>query len=146
MLGCVKINTPLEFKLLREKLRSLLNPKINSQLTHSSKGSCSLCNIYKFLLKVTFFVHFYFLGSPNYRAPVSSKLQYQILSLQLCLLRDEACPLIQEGHRKYMDIQDQTPAKSLIIQFHLHLLTNKQCLAKITVTSRYCTSHRSLLI
>ena len=53
------------------------------------------CNIYKSLLEVTFFVHFYFLGSLNQRPPVSFIFQYQTLSLQLYLIRDEVCPLIK---------------------------------------------------
>ena len=53
------------------------------------------CNIYKSLLQVTFFVHFYFLGSLNQRPPVSFIFQYQTLSLQLYLIRDEIYPLIK---------------------------------------------------
>ena len=52
---------------------------------------------------------------------------------QLYLLQDEACPLIKEGRSKHMDIQGQTPAKALIIQFHLHLSTNKQWLADLKI-------------
>ena len=59
------LNTPLIFELLRGKLnRSLFHDKINSQVNFSSRGICSLCNILS-LLKVTFFVHFYFLRSLN---------------------------------------------------------------------------------
>ena len=53
------VNTPLD------KLRSLLHVKIKCQLTNSFRRSCSLCSVYKFLLKVTILVHFYFLGSLN---------------------------------------------------------------------------------
>ena len=119
MFGWV-LNIPLIFKILREKpSRSLFHVKINSQLTHSSRRTCSLCNICKSLLKVTFFVHFYFLESLNLRALVSSIWQYHILFLQLYLLLVEVCPLIKKGLRKHMDIQKQILAKSLIIQFHL---------------------------
>ena len=119
MFGWV-LNIPLIFKILREKpSRSLFHVKTNSQLTHSSRRTCSLCNICKSLLKVTFFVHFYFLESLNLRALVSSIWQYHILFLQLYLLLVEVCPLIKKGLRKHMDIQKQILAKSLIIQFHL---------------------------
>ena len=64
---------------------------------------------------------------------MSSKLQYQTLSLQPYLLQDEATHLIKEGRRRRMDIQGQAPAKALIIQFHLHLSTNKQWLADFKV-------------
>ena len=64
---------------------------------------------------------------------MSSILQYQILSLQLYFLQDEAYPLIKEGRSKHMGIQGQTPAKTLIIQFYLHLLTNKQWLADFKI-------------
>ena len=57
-------------------------------------------------------------------------LQYQPLSLQLYLLRVEVCPLLKEGRSERMDIQGQTPANTLIIQFHLHLSTIKQWLAE----------------
>ena len=61
-------------------------------------------------------------------------LYYNIkLSLQLYLLQDEASPLIKEGHSKRMDIQGQTPAETLIIQFHIHLSTNKQWLADLKI-------------
>ena len=92
---------------------------------------CSLCNIYKSLLKVSFFTHFYFLGSLNQRAPVSSILQYQTLPLQLCLL--QACPLIKQARNKRMGIHGQAPAKTLIIQFHPHLSTDKQWLADFKI-------------
>ena len=73
------LNIPLIFKRLRWKLsRSLFHVKINSSLTHSSRGCCLLCNIFKSLLKVSFFIHFYFLGSVHYRAPLLSILQYQL--------------------------------------------------------------------
>ena len=55
-------------------------------------------------------------------------LQYQTLSPQLYLLKDETCYLIKEGCSKRMGIHGQTPTKSLIIQFHLQLSTNKQWL------------------
>ena len=64
---------------------------------------------------------------------MSSKLQYQTLSVQLYLLQDEATHLIKEGRRRRMDIQGQAPAKTLIIQFHLHLSTNKQWLADFKI-------------
>ena len=57
---------------------------------------------------------------------MSSIWQYQALPLHLYLLQDEASPLIKNGHSKRMDIQVQTPAKTLTIQFYLHLSTNKQ--------------------
>ena len=57
---------------------------------------------------------------------MSSIWQYQALPLQLYLLQDEASPLIKNGHSKRMVIQVQTPAKTLTIQFYLHLSTNKQ--------------------
>ena len=133
MFGWV-LNIPLIFKLLRGKLsRSLFHVKINSQLTHSSRGCCLFCNIFKSLLKDSFFVHFYFLGSSSQRAPMSSILQYQTLSLQLYLLQDEACPLIKEARSKHIDIQGQAPAKTLIIQFHFYLSTNKQWLADFSI-------------
>ena len=43
---------------------------------------------------------------------------------------DEACPLIKQEHSKCMDIEGQTPAKTLIIQFQLHLSTNNEWLAQ----------------
>ena len=99
------LNAPLMFKLLREKhSRSLLHVKVNCWLTNSFGRSSSLCSIYKSLLKVTISVHFYFLGSPNERVSLSFILQYQLLSLQLYLLRDEVCPLLKEGHSKHMEI------------------------------------------
>ena len=55
------------------------------------------------------------------------------LSLQLYLLQDEASPLIKEGRSKRMDIQGKTPAKNLIIQFHLHLSINNQWLADFKI-------------
>ena len=63
--------------------------------------------------------------------PIKKKrvLQYQTLSLQPYHLQDEACLLIKQGRSKCMDLQGQAPAKTLIIQFHLHLSTNKQWLA-----------------
>ena len=64
---------------------------------------------------------------------MSSILQYQTLSLQLYLLQNEASPLIRKGRSKRMDIQGQTPAKTLMIQFHLHLSTNKQWLADFKI-------------
>ena len=57
--------------------------------------------------------------------------QYQALSLQLYLLK--VCPLIKEGRSERMDIQVQTPRKTLIIQFHLHISTNKQWLADFKI-------------
>ena len=61
-------------------------------------------------------------------------LYYNIkLSLQLYLLQNEASPLTKEGRSKRMDIQGQIPAKTLIIQFHLHLLTNKQWLVDFKI-------------
>ena len=105
------LNTPLILKLSREKLgRNLLYVKINYYLTNSLRRSCSLCSIYKSLLKVTVFVHFYILESPNERISVSSILQYQLLSLRLYLLRDEVCLLLKEGHSKRIGI---SPAKLL---------------------------------
>ena len=57
------LNTALIFKILREKIsRSLLHIKIIYQPTDSFRRSFSLCSIYKSLLKVSIFVHFYFLG------------------------------------------------------------------------------------
>ena len=119
------LNIPLIFKLFGGKLRrSLFHVKINLQLTHSSRGSCQYCNIYKYLLKVNFFVHFYSLRSLNQRATVSSILQYQS-SQQLHLLQVESCPFtLNKG---------QTPAKTFIIHFHLHFLTNKQWLADFKI-------------
>ena len=64
---------------------------------------------------------------------MSSTLQYQTLSLQLYLLQDQDCPLIKEGRSKCMDIQGQTPGKTLIIQFHLHHLQNKLELADFKI-------------
>ena len=64
---------------------------------------------------------------------MSSILQFQTRSLQLHLLRDEARLLITEGRSKRKDIQGQTPAKHLIIQFHLRILTNKQWLADFKI-------------
>ena len=58
------------------------------------------------------------------RAPVSSVLQYQFFSLQLYFY----------VHSK----QSKAPAKTLIIQFHLHVSTNNHWLAGF---SRYCTPH-----
>ena len=56
-------NTPLIFKLLREKLGgSSFHDNINSLLNYSSRGICPLCNILS-ILEVTLFVHFYFLQS-----------------------------------------------------------------------------------
>ena len=53
-------------------------------------------------------------------------LQYQTLSLQLYLVQDEACPLTNNGRGKSMEAQGETPPKTLVNQFHVHLLTNKQ--------------------
>ena len=53
--------------------------------------------------------------------------------MQVYLLQDEAYPLIKEGRSKRMDIQWQTLAKTLIIQFHLHLSTKKQWLADFKI-------------
>ena len=53
-------------------------------------------------------------------------LQYQTLSLQLYLVQDEACPLTNNGRGKSMEVQGETPPKTLVNQFHVHLLTNKQ--------------------
>ena len=66
---------------------------------------------------------------------MSSISQYQTLSLQLYLLQDEACPLTKERLNKRMEIQGQTPAKTLIIHFHLHLSTNKQWLTDFKILS-----------
>ena len=57
------LNIPLIFTLLGGKLsRSFFHVKINSQLTHSSKGGCSLCNIYESyeFAKTQFFYPFLF--------------------------------------------------------------------------------------
>ena len=51
----------------------------------------------------------------------------------ICIWQDEACPLIKEGCSILMDIQGTTPAKTLIIQFHLHLSANKQWLADFKI-------------
>ena len=56
------LNTPLIFKLLREKLVSCKN---NLQLNHSSTGNYLLCDSHMSFLKVTFFTHFFFLESLN---------------------------------------------------------------------------------
>ena len=64
---------------------------------------------------------------------MSSILQYQPLSLHLYLLRDEALSLLKDGHSKRMGIQQQTPAKTLFIQFHFCLLINKQWLADFKI-------------
>ena len=42
-------------------------------------------------------------------------------------------PLINDGRSKRMDVQVQTPAKTLIIQLHLHLSTNKQWLTDFKI-------------
>ena len=85
-------------------------------------------------------------------------MQYQTLSLQPYLLQDEACLLIKQGRSKCMDLQRQAPAKTLIIQFHLHLSTNKQWLAgfkilyisssftNITIPSMKSISWESIII
>ena len=39
---------------------------------------------------------------------------------------DEACLLTKEGRSKRLDTDGQTQAKTLTIQFHLHLSTNNQ--------------------
>ena len=44
--------------------------------------------------------------------------------------RDEACPLIKQERSKRMDIEEKTPAKTLIIQSHLHLSSNNEWLAE----------------
>ena len=65
---------------------------------------------------------------------MSSILQHQTLcTLQLYLLQDEVSPLIKEGCSKRIGNQGQAPAKTLIIQYHLHLSTNKQWLADLKV-------------
>ena len=105
------LNIPLIFRLLREKLgRSLFHVKINSQLIHSSRGSRSLCNIYKSLDLQTNVLQCHLYCNIK-------------LSLRLYLLQDEASILIKKWRSKRMHIQGQTPAKTLIIQFHLHLST-----------------------
>ena len=48
-------------------------------------------------------------------------------------LEDEACHLIKEARSKRIDIQEQAPTKTLIIQFHLHLSTSKQWLADFKI-------------
>ena len=60
-------------------------------------------------------------------------MQYQTLSLEIYVLQDEGCPIIKEGRSKRMDTQGYTQAKPLIIQFHLHLSTNKQWLADFKI-------------
>ena len=50
----------------------------------------------------------------------------------------EACPFIKQGCSKRMDNERHTPAKTLIIQFQLHLSTKSDWLADF---SRSCTSH-----
>ena len=64
---------------------------------------------------------------------MSSILRYQALALQLYLLQDEAWLLTKEVHSKRMDFQGQAPAKPLIIQFHLHVSINKQCLEDLKI-------------
>ena len=118
------LNIPLIFEFFRGNPSSLFYAKKKtSQLTHSSRASCWLCNFYKSLLIVSSFVHFYL-------QLVFSSIS--TLSLKLYLLKDEACPLIKERRSKRMDIQRQTLAKSSIIQFH-HLLTNKQWLVHFKI-------------
>ena len=82
----------------------------------------------KVFAKSFYFRPFQFLKSLNRCAPVSSNLQYQPPSLQLFHFRDEVCPLLKKRRSTRMVILGQTPAKTLIIQFHLYLLTNKQWL------------------
>ena len=60
-------------------------------------------------------------------------LQYQTLSLQLYLVQDEACPLTNNGRGKSMEVQGETPPKTLVNQFHVHLLTNKQGLSAFKI-------------
>ena len=55
------------------------------------------------------------------------------LSLQLYLSQIEASLLIKEECSKRMHIQGQTLAKKFIIQFYLHLSTNKQWLADFKI-------------
>ena len=119
---CWFINIPLIFKILRRKFsRSFFHVKINS-----SKRRFSFCNIHKSLLKISFFVHFYFLGSLNEQLPLSSLWHYETLFLQLYLLQVEAWLLIKHGLSKHVDVQGQNLAKTFIIQFHLHLQINTQ--------------------
>ena len=69
------------FKLLRENVSTICSqPKFVSyqnkylaRLSHSFRGTCSLCNIYMSSLKVIFFVHLFFLESLN-----KNVLQYHL--------------------------------------------------------------------
>ena len=89
------LNTPLILKLLRQKLsRSLLQAKINCQLTNFFR-SCSLCSIYKSLLKFIFLSISIFLNlRVNVAISVPSIRHYQHLSLQLYLLGDDVCRIL----------------------------------------------------
>ena len=126
------LNIPLIFKFLTGKLsRILFHVKINFQLTHSSRGSCMLCNINKSVKSYFFRSFLFYLISKQTCSSVIYITILSSLSLQLYLLQDEASPLIKEGRSKRMDIQGHTPAKTLIFQFHLHLSTNKQVASRL---------------
>ena len=98
-----------------------------------TRESFSLRNIYKSLLKVKFFVLSIFLDLSTNVLQCHQYCNVQTLSMQLSLLQNEGCPLIKEGVNKRMGIYGQTPAKTLIIQFHLHLSTNKLWLADFKI-------------
>ena len=122
----------LNIFLILKLSRSFFHVKINSGLTHSYRGRCSPCNIYKSLLKVSFLSISIFLDLWTNVLQCHLYCNYKLF-LCICIWQDEACPLIKEGRSKRMGIQGQTLAKTLIIQFHLHLLTNKQWLADFKI-------------
>ena len=105
------------FKRLKGKLsKSQFLVKIKSQLIHSLRGSCSLPNVYKYQLKVSFFVHFsfFFFFLSDFRTNV-------LLCHRYCNIKLFDCSCVSNRMK-----EGQTPAKTLFIHFRLHLLTNKQ--------------------
>ena len=96
------LNASLIFKLLRENLSiiccqprfALYQNKLLARLSHSSRGTCSLCNIYMTSLKIIFFVHFFFLESRNknvlqyhlYYISVSESLRACIMNICTCIM------------------------------------------------------------
>ena len=109
------LNTPDIQSFWRKTQQKFASCKINSSLTHSNSSISIFLDLWTNLLQC----HLY--------------CNVKLFSLQLYLLRDEA------SHTKlYVTIhslkpEGQTPAKTLIIQFPLHLSTNKQWLADFKI-------------
>ena len=77
------------------------------------------------------------------RLKVQNIIYWSYILIIQVLWKKRACPLTKQGRSKLKDMERQAPARTLIMQFHLHLSTNRKWLADF---SRYCTSHLLLLI